>query len=125
MRSARRLSLPLAGLLILAVVCCVSRTVPEARFRDSRLLQAGAPSIAVPDPDHFTCAVVGDVHAGSVERLNRIFAAAAAEGDAFVALLGDIIDKGDAESFHAVQTAIAQGPFAGKVLPVIGNHDIF
>jgi 3',5'-cyclic AMP phosphodiesterase CpdA len=71
--------------------------------------------------------MVGDLHIanGNTERLEQILTLAAAEGDEFVILLGDIVDKGDEASFLAVDSAIRNSSFGGKVLPLLGNHDIF
>src|SRR6476659_2629341 len=83
---------------------CVSRTVPSERFTASLSLSAPTNSVSVEDSRHFTFAAVGDLHIGSQDtsRLTRILSAAQAEGDAFVILLGDIVDKGDRENLLAV-----------------------
>jgi len=106
---------------------CVSRTIPSERFQQSELLAAPTLSVTLPDPDRFTFAFVGDLHIASqnTQRLRRILTAAAAEGDAFVVLLGDIADEGGRDDLMAVQTAVSDTGFTGKALYVIGNHDVF
>lgn len=106
---------------------CTSRTIPSERFQQSESLAAPTLSVTLADNDNFKFAFVGDLHiAGqNTDRLRRILAAAAAEGDDFVVLLGDIADEGGRDDFVAVQTAVSDAGFAGKALYVIGNHDIF
>jgi predicted phosphodiesterase len=50
---------------------------------------------------------------------------AQAEGDAFIVLLGDIVDQGDRPSLIAVRSTLTNLGWDGKVFTVIGNHDIF
>jgi len=122
--------LVLTGLALALVVLpagCVSRSVPPERYQQSEPLAAPSLSVTLPDPDKFSFAFVGDLHINgqNTERLRRILAAAAAEGDAFVVLLGDIADGGARDDFQAVLTALSDTGFANKALFVIGNHDIF
>ena len=114
-------------LLVFVVMGCMSRSVFDARFRESALLAAPTVSVTLPNPDAFSFAVVGDTHVGGQDtaRLRRILTAAAAEGDAFVVFLGDIVDTGEREDIVAVQTAVSDLGFTNKVIPVIGNHDVF
>jgi len=113
--------------LLLLMASCVSQTVPSERTSDSRQLAPPANNVSLSDNEHFTFAAVGDLHIGSrdTSRLQRIMTAATAEGDAFLILLGDIVDKGDHDDFVAVQQALHDGGFDGKVFPMLGNHDIF
>lgn len=123
----QRLAVGLGLLLLFALGSCVSQTVPSERTAQSRELTPPRNTVALADSRHFTFAAVGDLHVGSrdTSRLQRILSAAAAEGDAFVALLGDIVDKGGRDDFLAVQSAITAGGFDGKAFPMLGNHDIF
>ncbi len=111
------------------VLGCVSRTLPEGRFSQSQTLSlpTGALTASVSDAEHFSFLAVGDLHIsqGDTSRLGRILDAGAAKGDAFVALLGDIVDSGEASDVNAVWSLIAAKGWAGKVAPVIGNHDVF
>jgi hypothetical protein len=112
---------------VLAIVCCVSRTVPGERFRDSRVLQVAQPQVQLPDPQHYTFAVVGDLHIqrGDTARFRRILTAASAEGDAFGVFLGDLVDNGLESDFAAYARALADTGWSAKAFSVIGNHDIF
>jgi hypothetical protein len=111
----------------LLVVCCVSRSVPEARFRDSLLLNAAVPNLVLRDAAHFTFLAVGDLHIsnGDTTRLRNILQAASDEGDSFAVFLGDIVDSGNPADVKAFQEAVSDLGWDGKVFPVIGNHDIF
>ncbi len=115
------------GVLFALFFGCVSRSNPSERFSQSAVLSSPSLSVTLADPKNFTFAFVGDLHINgqNTDRLRRILAAAAAEGDAFLVLLGDIADEGKKEDFDAVQTALSDLGFAGKTLYVIGNHDIF
>lgn len=120
-----RRALPIA----LVVLGCVSRTHPDARFSQSQTLssQVGGLSVTPADPTKFSFVAVGDLHirSGDTSRLARILDEATAAGDAFVALLGDIVDQGDASDVEAVWSVVAAKGWDGKVAPVIGNHDVF
>jgi hypothetical protein len=114
------------GLLVLLPLAlrCGSQSVTEMRFDESN----GLPTPVLPapaDPRNFSFAVVGDIHAGDTARLGRIVTAANAENDAFLILLGDIVDQGDRASLVAVRSLLAQMGWQTRTLPVIGNHDIF
>lgn len=115
--------------LFLIVLGCVSQSLPEGRFFQSRTLtlSSGPGAIAVADPDRFSFLVVGDLHIsrGDTARLGRILDAGTAGGDAFVALLGDIVDDGEPTDVAAVWSLIAAKGWSGRVAPVIGNHDVF
>ena len=113
--------------LVCLVLACVSRSVPEERYSESVGLPTPVFSVQLADPEHYSFAIVGDLHVrfGDTSRLERILGDAAAEGDAFVILLGDNVDDGQKEDFLAVKRAIEKGGWSGKVLPVLGNHDIF
>lgn len=113
-------------LALIAVVCCVSQTSLDKRFNESESLGTPAHSITVADPNNFTFAAVGDLHIGTdTARFTRILQAAQAEGDEFVVCLGDMIDKGKLEEYQAYLAAIASSGFSGKILHVIGNHEVF
>lgn len=103
---------------------CMSRTVSGERFRDSRLLSLPPLEVTLADPERFSFAIVGDIHS-STARLDTIVAQAASEGDAFLMLLGDIVDQGEAEEFARVKDILSARGWSRKVLPVIGNHDVF
>ena len=120
-------SLLSAVLFLFLIVCCVSRTVPETRFRDSLALQGTDRVIPLPDATHFTFAVVGDLHitGGNASRLRTILTLACGEDDAFAILLGDLADTGREEDVAAYRDAISDLGWSGRVFPVIGNHDIF
>ena len=118
----------LFGLLfsVFVVLSCVSKTIPNQRFIDSEILAvptiAGAPA----DPNVFSFAIVGDLHVGDdAIRLTQIATQAAAEGDAFIILLGDTADEGKSTSYVAVQNALNGQGYLTKFLSVIGNHDVF
>jgi len=106
---------------------CVSRSVWDERFVQSQSLSAPPFEVALPYSRNFSFAMVGDLHVGggNTERFRTILAKAQTAGDAFVVLLGDITDKGDSESFQAVQQALKDFNFEKKVIPLLGNHDIF
>lgn len=116
-----------AALIALVVTSCVSQTVPSERTSDSRSLSPPPNTVTLADPDHFTFAAVADLHIAShdTSRLQRILTAATAENDSFIILLGDIVDKGAQDDFLAVQSALHDAGFDGKVFPMLGNHDVF
>lgn len=108
------------------LMSCVSRSLPQDRFAQSTTLAAPPLNVTLADPQNFSFAVVGDTHVAlDTKRLREIFTRAAGEGDAFVILLGDIVDQGDTSSYHAVEEAIRDSAFQGKILPIVGNHDVF
>ena len=115
-------------LLFLVVASCVSQTTTDLRVRESlALTTSSAYTLPGGDNDHFSFAMVGDLHlgGGNTGRLRRILDDAAAEGDQFILFLGHIVDEGarsDVESFH--QT-IADAGWTGKTFSVAGNHDVF
>lgn len=113
--------------ILLVLVGCNSKTGWDERFRESSQLSAPVLTITPADPQNFTFAMVGDLHIGGTDtdRFRRILQAAQAEGDSFVVLLGDIADKGEAESFLAAQAALKDYGFENKVISIVGNHDIF
>lgn len=105
---------------------CVSRSLPQDRFEQSSVLAAPALNVTLADARNFSFAIVGDTHVAlDTKRLREILTRAAAEGDSFVVLLGDIVDQGDSASYQAAEEAIRDTGFRGKVLPVVGNHDVF
>lgn len=105
---------------------CVSRSLPQQRFIQSAALTGPNFTVTLGDPQNFSFAVVGDLHVrGNAQRFKEILQRAADEGDAFVVLLGDLVDQGDAESFQLVEDAIKEKGFQGKVLTILGNHDVF
>ena len=111
----------------ITIVCCVSRTVHQERFRDSMAATPATFTPSIPDPDHFSFAVVGDLHIGNEDttRFRRILTAAAAESDAFVLLLGDLVDTGLDVDVAAYRKALQDLNYDTKVISVLGNHDIF
>lgn len=109
----------------LLALSCGSSSHTDQRFRES-LAMAALPAISVANPDAFSFAVVGDTHVGAdTTALQTILTRAAAEGDEFVILLGDIVDKGIKADMDAVKAAVTASAFSGKVLYVVGNHDVF
>lgn len=112
---------------LLIIAACGSQSTHDNRFRDSETLRAPLSSLTLTNPDQFTFAIVGDTHVGGQDttRFRTILNQAKAEGDSFVILLGDIVDTGERDDVLAVQTAINDTGWAGKVIPVIGNHDVF
>lgn len=117
------LSLVLAAVLIPA---CASKTFLDLRFSESSILANPTVTVVPADPNQFTFALVGDLHLGTdTARLRRILQAAQAEGDQFIVPLGDIVDTGELEQYRAFSQTITDLGWQGKVLPVIGNHEIF
>ncbi|NBX92089.1 MAG: hypothetical protein EBQ85_02530 [Proteobacteria bacterium] len=112
---------------LLVIVACTSKSHFYERFLESSTLAAPPIHVTPADPDHFSFAMVGDTHVGAndMARFTRILQAAQAEGDEFVILLGDIVDQGDEPSVNAVVKAIADLGLSQKVIPLLGNHDIF
>lgn len=105
---------------------CVAQSGSETRFQESAALSFGATSITPTNPNVFSFAIVGDVHMGTdATRFAQILSQSRVGGNDFVILLGDIVDKGTKESFEVVRTAIQNSGYSGRVLPVIGNHDVF
>lgn len=124
----RRLPLlPICVAASLGLIRCVSRTVPESRFRESRSLNATFPTPTVADPEHFSFAVVGDLHitGGDASRLAKVLDGAKAEGDAFLVLLGDMADQGERSDVVAYRKAVEDAGFSQKTFYVVGNHDVF
>jgi 3',5'-cyclic AMP phosphodiesterase CpdA len=122
-----RLRVAVTCLLVFALFGCVSRTLFDLRFRESEGLTA--PTLATPpaDPDHFSFAIVGDLHIQKADtsRLQRVITAAGAEGDSFFIFLGDIVDQGKEEDVKAFRDTLTAASWDAKAFPVIGNHDIF
>lgn len=115
------------GILILILAACGSNSTHELRFTESETLAAPLNSISISNASQFSFAIVGDTHVGGGDtaRLRTILNQANSEGDSFVVLLGDIVDTGERSDIVAVQTAISDTGWTGKVVPVIGNHDVF
>ncbi len=116
----------LIGLVV--VLSCVSRTTPERRVTESLALASSSTfTLASGDPARFTFAAVGDLHigGGGTDRFRDILNAAAADGDEFVLLLGDLVDEGKESDVLAMRQAIQDTGWDGKVFCVAGNHDIF
>jgi len=117
------------GIFFLSVLLwgCESKSVWDERFKESLNLSKPLVSVSPADPDNFTFAMVGDLHIGGSDatRFRRILQSAQTEADSFVVLLGDIADKGESESFLAAQNAIKDFGYENKVIPILGNHDIF
>lgn len=112
---------------IVILLGCESKSVWDERFKESLNLSQPTLSVSLADPDVFTFAMVGDLHIGGSDatRFRTILQTAQSEGDSFVVLLGDIADKGEAESFIAAQNTLKEFGFENKVIPLLGNHDIF
>src|SRR5690606_6994170 len=117
----------IACLFLAGAVACVSRTVPEGRFTESATLSAPAFNVSVADPGTFTFAAVGDLHigGGDTQRLGRILDGAEADGDAFLVLLGDQVDKGVRSAFEALRNRLQDRGWWDKTLFTVGNHDVF
>ena len=114
--------------LALVVLSCVSRTTPVGRFTQSLAIATpGTFSLVSADPNVFSFAAVGDLHVAheNTARLRAILDAAAADGDEFLLLLGDIVDEGELVDVQAVAQEIQNAGWTGKVFSVAGNHDIF
>lgn len=107
--------------------CCVSETLPEQRYRDSKLVSA--PTMVLPgfNSSQFSFGVVSDLHVGgaNTDRLQRIIQKAQTNGDSFLVFPGDLADDGLEADFLAIQSTMNASAFNQKYLPVIGNHDIF
>jgi hypothetical protein len=111
-----------------AVGSCGSDSVPEERFRQSAEAQPTVTAFSVPDPDHFTFAMVGDTHIGNkgVAQLGTILDMAAAENDSFIIFLGDIVEDGsNVEDVQAYRNTLTSKGWDSKTATVIGNHDVF
>jgi predicted phosphodiesterase len=112
--------------LVLSLGSCVSRSTWDERFTISESLSA--PSVAqVSELNQFKFAMVGDLHVsnGDTQILRQILKGAQDEQDEFIVLLGDLVDRGDVGSFTAIKDALKAYGFEGKVLSLIGNHEIF
>ncbi|MEZ4751564.1 MAG: metallophosphoesterase [Bdellovibrionota bacterium] len=117
----------LALVLFAGFLSCVSRSLTDQRFSESRSLNGPSNSVTVADPNDFSFSFVGDMHiAGAdVRYLNLILDDSAARGDAFHVSLGDIVDEGDEGDFNAFYNAVVAKGWMGKVFTAIGNHDVF
>jgi len=113
------------GLLILSA--CVSRSVWMERFKESKALGLPPITISLVDPENFSFAFVGDLHIGgsNTTRFQKILQSAQTNGDEFIVLLGDLTDQGEGLSYQALQEALQDFGWEEKVLPLLGNHDIF
>ncbi|NBX77153.1 MAG: metallophosphoesterase [Proteobacteria bacterium] len=114
-------------IIFVTLLGCESKSVWDQRFKESVKLSQPTLSVGLADPNTFTFAMVGDLHIGGSDatRFRNLLQAAQAEGDSFIVLLGDIADKGEAESFLAAQNALKDFGYENKVIPILGNHDIF
>ncbi len=115
------------GILILILAACGSNSTHELRFTESETLSPPLSTITLTNPTKFSFAIVGDTHVGGGDtaRLKTILNQATTESDSFVILLGDIVDTGERSDIEAVHSAIRDTGWTGKVIPVIGNHDVF
>lgn len=113
--------------LFFLIAACVSRSVWFERFQESKALSEPPIDTSLLDPDHFSFAFVGDLHVGGTDtaRFRRILQKAQGAGDEFIVLLGDLTDKGEAASYEAIQIALSDFGWEDRVLPLLGNHDIF
>jgi hypothetical protein len=114
-------------LLVIFFIGCTSSTVTDQRFHESLTLSPPTVNVSLADSNHFSFAVVGDLHVSNQDtsRLNRILSAASAEGDSFIVLLGDLADQGALQDLSAIKDTLVAGGWSGKYLPVLGNHDVF
>jgi predicted phosphodiesterase len=112
--------------LLIFLLSCVSKTIPEERFKDSQSLTL-ATSITPGNANNFSFAMVGDIHSGNggTGRFPTILAQAQADGAEFLILLGDSVDQGQEIDYQAITAQVAGSFFANKTLYAIGNHDIF
>ncbi len=117
-------ALPFVALVLVSFHSCGTRSYLAERLGGGHLFSLPT-EVVVADHQKFSFAVVGDLHIGgqNTSRLDRILSDAKTEGDAFVILLGDIIDKGEEEDFKKVRDSIDQSGL--PVFPAIGNHDVF
>ena len=114
-----------ASLIFLLALSCGSERSTAQRLRES-LAMAAPSGISVANANSFSFAVVGDTHLGNdMQNLQTILTNTAAEGDEFLILLGDIVDKGVRADMDAVKAAVAASALSGKVLYIVGNHDVF
>ncbi len=115
------------SVVLLALAACVSRSVWDERFLQSQTLSAPPLEVVLPSDRNFSFVMVGDLHVGGshTDRFRNILQKAQAAGDDFVVLLGDLTDKGEAESFLAIREALADFSFEKRVIPLLGNHDVF
>lgn len=116
------------GAAVFALFSCVSQTDIDQRFSDSlSLTPPSTANVILSDPNHFSFAVVGDLHIANQDtsRLQRMISAASAEGDSFFIFLGDIVDGGYEKDVVAFRNALQNLSWDGLSFPVIGNHDIF
>lgn len=114
-----------SGLIYL--LSCASQTIPEERFTDSEQLSKPTVDVTLADSEKFTFAAVGDLHilGGNTTRFEKILDGAKNVGAQFLICLGDIADKGDRIEVLSYRAAIEEKNWAGKIFPVIGNHDVF
>src|SRR6185437_10362824 len=93
-----------ALLFLLLLLSCDSKSLLQDRFSESSGLATPTLSVNLSDPNHFSFAMVGDLHVGdgAATRFGEIASQASAEGDAFIVLLGDTADKGNADSIQSV-----------------------
>lgn len=115
------------SLAVFVVVACVSRSVWDERFFQSESLSPPPFEVVLPSDRNFSFVMVGDLHVGgnNTDRLRTILQKAQTAGDEFVIFLGDITDKGETASFQAIQQALIDFGFEKKVIPLLGNHDVF
>lgn len=114
------------SLLMAFLSGCTAKSGVGTRYEESAVMAAPSLSVNLPHPDQFTFAIVGDLHIGTdTARFSRILTQSKGEGDAFIILLGDIVDKGEVKSFTALTQALAAVSMQNAFLPVIGNHDVF
>ncbi|MBI1861264.1 MAG: metallophosphoesterase [Deltaproteobacteria bacterium] len=102
---------------------CGTNSYLDGRLKTPALFSIPA-AVPVTDKEHFSFAVVGDLHIGRqiTTRLDTILTEAKNEGDDFLVLLGDIIDKGVEADFVAVTNSVKNAGMAGRVFYVVGNH---
>lgn len=115
-----------AGFCVLLWFGCGTQSSLDQRLSDSAQLSPPVVNVVLADPENYTFAIVGDLHLteGNAEMLRNIIDRAKAAGDAFLILLGDIVDSGEEKDFAAAKKVISETGWEGKVFPVIGNHDI-
>lgn len=114
-------------LILFFITACVSRSIWLERFQASQTLSLPPIDTHIVDPENFSFAFVGDLHVGGTDttRFRSILEKAKSSGDEFIVLLGDLTDKGEATSYEAIHQALQDYGWEQRVVPLLGNHDIF
>ncbi|MDR3192797.1 MAG: metallophosphoesterase [Treponema sp.] len=102
---------------------------PDERFKSRNTFHFLSPAdLSLSLPSNYSFIVVSDTHIedGNARGLEKIRDAAVAEGDAFVAVTGDITQNGkreDLEKFIGIADSLRAAGI--PCYPVIGNHDVY